>query len=197
MSRVFEGTMRTWTETNLVDLVLTTTKYTFNSQFYQLSDGIAMGGLASYAMCRLMSILQYLRHYTLQKFGNELLMTFIPSLTYGLGKLFLSHQQFSSKYFVYALLKRNNGKVSVLVYRKLTHTDQYLYCSSQHQTSCLESVVSSLFSRAYSIITNKDDLTKENYYQSQPVSVTTTSASNRYPRGRDQNKYKFAVRWSY
>ena len=49
-----------------------------------------------------------------------------------------------------------------MVYRKPTHTDQYLQYSSHHQTSCKESVVSSLFNRAYSIITNKDDLHKEN-----------------------------------
>ena len=60
------------------------------------------------------------------------------------------------------LLKRNNREISVLVYRKPTHTDQYLHYSSHHQTSCKESVVSSLFNRAYSIITNKDDLHKEN-----------------------------------
>ena len=42
------------------------------------------------------------------------------------------------------------------------HTDQYLHYSSHHQTSCKESVVSSLFNSAYSIITNKDYLTKEN-----------------------------------
>ena len=47
-------------------------------------------------------------------------------------------------------------------YRKPTYTDQYLHYSSHHQTSCKESVVSSLFNRAYSIITNKDDLHKEN-----------------------------------
>ena len=64
--------------------------------------------------------------------------------------------------FLDTLLKRNNGKISVLVYRKPTHTDQYLHYSSHHQTSCKESVVSSLFNRAYSIITNKDDLHKEN-----------------------------------
>ena len=64
--------------------------------------------------------------------------------------------------FLDTLLKRNNGEVSVLVYRKPTHTDQYLHYSSHHQTSCKESVVSSLFNRAYSIITNKDDLHKEN-----------------------------------
>ena len=34
------------------------------------------------------------------------------------------------------LLKRNNAEISVLVYRKPTHTDQYLNYSSHHQTSC-------------------------------------------------------------
>ena len=64
--------------------------------------------------------------------------------------------------FLDTLLKRNNGEISVLVYRKPTHTHQYLHYSSHHQTSCKESVVSSLLNRAYSIITNKDDLHEEN-----------------------------------
>ena len=45
------------------------------------------------------------------------------------------------------LLKRNNGEISVPVYWKPTHTNQYLHYSSHHQTSCKESVVSSLFNR--------------------------------------------------
>ena len=64
--------------------------------------------------------------------------------------------------FLDTLLKWDNGEISVLVCRKPTHTDQYLDYSSHHQTSCKEGVVSSLFNRAYSIITNKDDLDKEN-----------------------------------
>ena len=48
-----------------------------------------------------------------------------------------------------------------MVYRTSTHTDQYLHYSSLHQISCKESVVSSLSNRAYSIITNKDNLHKE------------------------------------
>ena len=64
--------------------------------------------------------------------------------------------------FLDTLLKRNNGRTYVLVYRKPTHIDQYLRCSSQNQTSCKESAVSSFFNRAYSIITNKDDFFKEN-----------------------------------
>ena len=64
--------------------------------------------------------------------------------------------------FLDTLLKRNNGEISVLVYRKPTHTDQYLHYSSHHQTSYKERVVSSLFNRAYFIIANKDNVCKEN-----------------------------------
>ena len=56
-------------------------------------------------------------------------------------------------------LKWNNGEISVMVYRKPTHTDQYLHYNSQHENMCKESGV---FCRAYSIITNKDGLHKEN-----------------------------------
>ena len=63
--------------------------------------------------------------------------------------------------FLDILLKRNNGEITVLVYRKPTHTDQYLHYSYHYQTSCKGSVVPSLFNRAYSIITNKDDLRKK------------------------------------
>ena len=47
-------------------------------------------------------------------------------------------------------------------YSILKHTDQYLHYNSHHQTSCKETIGSSLFNRAYSVITNKDDLTKGN-----------------------------------
>ena len=62
--------------------------------------------------------------------------------------------------FLDILLKQNYGEISVLVYKDPTHTDQYLHYSFHRQTSCKESLVSSLLNRAYSIITNKGDLTK-------------------------------------
>ena len=45
--------------------------------------------------------------------------------------------------FLDTLLKQNNGKISILVYRKPVRTDQYLHYSPYHQTSFKESVVSS------------------------------------------------------
>ena len=62
--------------------------------------------------------------------------------------------------FFDTLLKRNNGEISVLIYSKPTHTDKYLHYSSQYETSCKESILSSVFNREYSFITNKDDLKK-------------------------------------
>ena len=64
--------------------------------------------------------------------------------------------------FLDTLLKRNNKEVSVLVYRKPTNTEQNLHYSFHYQKRCKVNFVSSLFNRAYSIITNKDDLRKEN-----------------------------------
>ena len=64
--------------------------------------------------------------------------------------------------FLGTFLKRNNGEISVMVYRKPTHTDQYLPYRSHHQTSCKESIICFVFNRVYFIITNKDDLHKEN-----------------------------------
>ena len=66
-----------------------------------------------------------------------------------------------------------------MVYKKPTHADQYLRYNSHHQKFYKENVVSSLFNRAYSIITNKEDLkenasikqvSKENGYQESIIS---------------------------
>ena len=63
--------------------------------------------------------------------------------------------------FLDTLFKRNNGEISVLVYRKPRHIRQYLHYNLHREKSCKESVVLSLFNRAYFIITSKDHLTKE------------------------------------
>ena len=49
-------------------------------------------------ICRLVNTLQYLRHYSLRKFGNDLLMTFIPFLNVRTWKTIPPHGQPSSKY---------------------------------------------------------------------------------------------------
>ena len=106
--------------------------------------------------------------------------------------------------FLDTLLKRNNKKISVLVYRKPTHTDQYLHYSSHHQISWKEGVVSSLLNRAYSIITNQDDLykkntgikqvLKENRYQESIISKILITKNYSLPQSQQQTQAKISKR---
>ena len=165
---------------DLVHLVLTTTWYTFNSQFYQETDGVAMGVPASSTAIEIYMQAYECTAITMAQHPPKVWEQFVDDI-YSILKLrhlenffhHINNLHQSIKFtmegesngelaFLVTLLKQNNGEISVLLYRKPTHTDQYLHYSSHHQTSCKESVVSSLFSRAYSIITNKDDLHKEN-----------------------------------
>ena len=70
---------------DLFNLVLATTCYAFNSRFYQQIKGVSMGGPVSLTIgevyMQTYEQMQYLQHYTLQKFGNNLLMTFIPLIS--------------------------------------------------------------------------------------------------------------------
>ena len=57
--------------------------------------------------------------------------------------------------FLKALLTRkDNGSVSVSVYRKLTPTDQYLNFKSNHSDNTKSAVISALFRRAIEIISD-------------------------------------------
>ena len=94
------------------------------------------------------------------------------------------------------LLKRNKGKISVLVYGKYMHTYQQLHYSSDHQSSHQESVVSFLFNKVYSIIANKDDLIKgsarikqvlkENGYQENIINKIFKRISNNQSLSQSQ-----------
>ena len=165
---------------DLVNLVLKSTWYTFNSQFYQQTDGFAMGGQASSTTAEI--YMQALERTAISMALNPLKVweqffdkvysilkqTHLENFFQHINNL---HQNIKCTIeeenngvlaFLDIVWKRDNGEISVLIYRKPRHTDQYLHYSSHHQTSCKQSVVSSLFNRAYSIITNKDDLEKEN-----------------------------------
>ena len=62
------------------------------------------------------------------------------------------------------------------MYRKPTHTDQYLNFRSNHQVSAKESVVSALFTRADNIISEPIDLRTE---QERIIKVLTDNDYNK------------------
>ena len=135
---------------DLVNLVLTTAWYTFNSQFYQQTDDVGIGGPASsttaeiYMHAHERSAISTALHpprvweqlvddvYSILKCTH--LESFFDHINNLHQNIKFTTEEESNKElaFLDTLLKRNNGKIFVLVYRKPTHADQYLHYSSHH-----------------------------------------------------------------
>ena len=79
--------------------------------------------------------------------------------------------------FLDTLIQRNrDNTISVRVYRKPTHTDQYLKFTSHHLARAKKSVITSLFDRAKNIISNPSDQEKEENH------LTAVLQANGYPK---------------
>ena len=131
---------------DLVILVLRTAWYTLNSQFYQKLMALQWEAqhlqLQQNFICRLRKVLQYLWYYTSkvwERFADDvcsiLKCTHLENLFHHINNL---HQNIKFSMvqesnwelaFFDTLLKRINEKISISVYRKPIHTDQYLHYS--------------------------------------------------------------------
>ena len=79
--------------------------------------------------------------------------------------------------FLDTLVQRNPDKtISLKVYRKLTHTNQYLNYISHHSTSAKQSVITALFDRADNVVLNEKDKEEEKQH------ILAALQQNGYPR---------------
>ena len=166
---------------DIIEFLLTKTWFKYNDKFLTQTDGVAMGGPASSVVAEL-----YMQHHdrtAITTFRTNLKCyerfvddTFIIIRQVDLQDFFNHMNSIHPKIkftieeeidgclpFLDTKLKRNSdGRISVLVYRKPTHTDQYLNFISNHPTSTKDAVISALFRRARDIVSEHDDLEKEN-----------------------------------
>ena len=111
----------------VVNLVLTTTWYSFNSQFYQQTHGVAMGGLASSTTSKIYmqahewiscNIYSNTPSKTLGTIWNRMHLKEFFHHTNNLHqniKFIMEEKNIGELAFPDTLLKWNNGKISVLV----------------------------------------------------------------------------------
>jgi len=62
------------------------------------------------------------------------------------------------------VVRKADGRVKLLVYRKKTHTDQYLHFSSHHPVQHKLSVVRTLLDRSSQIVTEAEDREQEEHH---------------------------------
>ena len=165
----------------ITELLLTKTCFQFNGKFLKQTDGVAMGGPASSVIAEIYmqahestalittsnppkvwerfvdDVFLIIKKSSLESFFNHV------NGLHDQIKFTIEKETDSRLPFLDTLIKRNDdGSISILVYRKPTHTDQYLNFHSNHQVSAKESVVSALFTRADNIISEPTDLRTEN-----------------------------------
>ena len=165
----------------ITEFVQTKTWFIFNNDIFTQTDGVAMGGPASSVVAEI--YMQAHEQTALTTFSNKPKVwkryvddVFAIIKWHHLDEFF-KHLNSLHEQIKFTAEKENNyclpfldtyvkrlhgGKISVLVYRKPTHTDQYLNFRSHHQPSSKDSVISTLFTHADRIISNNNDMENEN-----------------------------------
>ena len=164
----------------LLEFLLRTTFFIFNGEFHQQTDGVAMRGPASSIVAEIYMISTettaittadtlpriWERHvddvfYILRRCNLEQFFQHINSL-HPKTKFTMEKEENSSIPFLDTLIQQNqDGTISVKVYRKATHTNQYLSFTSNHSTRSKQSIITALFDQAESVITNNTELKQE------------------------------------
>ena len=166
--------------TKLLEICLKCTYFTYDEAFYAQIHGAAMGSPVSPIVCNL-----YMEHFesialstaphppgwwyryvddthTKQKVAH------VQEFTEHINKLdpdikfTIEREENGSLAFLDTnTVRRTDGTISTTVYRKPTHTDQYLDFESCHPEEHKMSVIRSLHQRAGAIISDPTELTKE------------------------------------
>ena len=164
----------------LLEFCLKNTYFSFQGQFYELDEGAAMGSPVSPIVANL--YMEYLEHKALStapppKFWCRYVHDTFVIHKEGNKQGFLQHthsvdpairftvednKEDGSIPFLDTIVKPEvDGSLSITVYRKPTHTDQYLQWDSHHHLSAKFSVIQTLSHRVSTMCSNPELLQKE------------------------------------
>ena len=166
---------------NLLEFCLKSTSFVFNGQYYQQMEGAAMGSPLS----------PIVDNIFMESFEKEALETAShpPSLwnRYVDDTFVIQEEQYKNEFFHHInslddnikftaettnadgsipfldtlVTPQSDGSLATKVYRKPTHTNQYLHWDSHHAISNKYSIISSLLHRAKNICSNQQLLEEE------------------------------------
>ena len=180
---------------DFLEFLIHTTFFLFNGTYCQQTEGVVMGGPPSsivaeiYMQATETTALTTTSHPpkvwerdvddVLSVAQNSNLPDFFQHINslHHKTKFTMENEQNSQLPFLDTFIQRNSDNtISVRVYRKPTHTDQYLKFTSHHLAREKKSVIMSLFDRAKNIISNPSDQEKEENH------LTAVLQANGYPK---------------
>ena len=169
---------------DLLEFLCSTTYFSFNDKIYEQKFGTAMGSPVSPILANL--FMEHLETKAIATCPNECKPSFwkryvddaLCAIKNGKREQLTQHLntvdstgsiQFtyedevdrSLPYLDVNITRHENGKLSTKVYRKATHTDQYLQFTSAHPLHQKLGVIRSLLDRKDSVITSEVEKTKE------------------------------------
>ena len=156
---------------DLLDILLHTTYFKFSGDFYQQTDGAAMGGSTSAIVSEIymqslettaITTADHLPKVWERRLDDVFLIVhkiYLQELLEHINNLHLQTQftkeeeDNSTLPFLDTLVQQNHDKtISVKIYRKPMHTNQYLKYTSHNPTSAKQSVITALFDRADNVV---------------------------------------------
>ncbi|XP_072033222.1 uncharacterized protein [Amphiura filiformis] len=168
----------------LLDFILSTTYFTFRDKIYRQRFGAAMGSPVSPLAANI--YMEFLEESAIatapfackpkmwKRYVDDILEVVnkdaVPPLTEHLNQIddtnsikFTYEQEKDGKipFLDTLIVRRDDGTIKLLVYRKATHTDQYLNFSSHHPLHQKLGVVRTLLDRKNKIITEDKDKEEE------------------------------------
>ena len=169
--------------------------FIFNGEFHQQTDGVAMGGPVSSIVaeicmisiettaittadappriweCHVDDVFSILRRCNLEQFFQHI-NSLHPKTKFTMEK----KDNSTIPSLDTCIQRKQDGTISVQVYRKPTHTNQYLSFTSHHSTRSKLSVITALFNQAENVITNDTELKQEQQH------ITKVLQSNGYSK---------------
>ena len=200
--------------TELLELCLRSTYFSYKGVFYEQTEGAAMGSPVSAVVANL--YMQFFEEMALRlapvapklwkryvddvfciiKSGEEkILLKHLNSLRDSIKFTMETEESGSIAFLDCHLHRTENSKLTVSVYRKKTHTDKYLNFDSHHPVHVKKGVVKCLYNRAKKVTTSSRDLGKEERHLNQvllsngyPQSFITSNSRerSRVPQDRDE-----------
>ena len=165
----------------LLEFCLKNTYFSFQGQFYEQVEGAAMGSPVSPIVANL--YIEYLEQQALstapyppkfwcryvddtfvihKEVNKQGFLQHINSVDPAIRFTVEDNKEDGSIPFLDTIVKPEvDGSLSITVYRKPTHTDQYLQWDSHHHLSAKFSVIQTLSQRAFTVCSNPELLQKE------------------------------------